>query len=174
MSCRVLGILILFFSVNAQANIDASFSVPSSNLPLKQKVEPELLVFISFGMPEQSLKLWAMDASRAGGKLLLRGFFENSLQKTAAKTIEIFGQEPNVDISIDPEQFQQFKIDVVPAVVIVQRQETLESNNALPDFDVVYGDTTLEAALERISQSGSPEGQKAAKNLLKRYRETHD
>jgi len=173
-SCRVLGILILIFSVNVQANIDASFNIPSSNLSLKQKVEPELLIFVSFGMPEQSLKLWAMDANRADGKLVLRGFFENSLQKTTTKTIEIFGQEPNVELAIDPERFQQFKIDVVPAVVLLRPKQTLEDSDALPDFDVVYGDTTLEAALERISQSGSLEGKKMAQALLKRYREAHD
>jgi len=171
---KAFGILILFFSVNAQANIDASFSVPASNLSLKQKIEPELLIFISFGMPEQSLKLWAIDASRAGGKLLLRGFFENSLQKTADKTLAVFGEEPNVDVAINPERFQQFKIEVVPAVVLLQPKQSLEDRDAIPDFDVVYGDTTLRAALERISQSGSLEGRKAASVLLKRYREAHD
>jgi len=153
---RTFGILLLLLSFSVQA------------------LEPELLIFISFGMPEKSLKLWAKQINRVGGKLLLRGFFENSLQETATKTLAIFGAEPNVDIAIDPERFQQFKVEVVPAVVVVKRQETLENNDVLPDFDVVYGDTTLEAALERISQSGSMEGQRAANAFLKRYREAHD
>jgi hypothetical protein len=38
----------------------------------------------------------------------------------------------------------------------------------------VYGDTPLVDALEQISRRGSIEGQKVAKELIKKYREHHE
>lgn len=139
-----------------------------------QRTEPELFIFVSYSMPEQSLKLWAKQANRVDGQLLLRGFVENDLQKTTAKTLALFGQEPNVDISVDPEKFQKFHIQVVPAVVIAEPDLEDSDDTSVPRFNVVYGDTSLEEALERLAKTGSPEGQQRANHFLKRYRESHE
>ena len=110
---------------------------------------------------------------------MLRGFVDNELTKTTAKTQTIFGEKANVEISIDPEKFQKFHIDVVPAVVITESEKTgLEkestNDNAVPQFDVIYGDASLEEALKRLEKSGSPESQKAANHYLKKYRDSHE
>lgn len=145
-----------------------------------QPYDSDLLIFVSFSMPEQSLKLWAEQANRIGCPLLLRGFVDNDLTKTTAQTQAIFGAKESVEISVDPQKFEKFNIDIVPAVVIAER-ETAKSeeavlekedinDNPMPYFDVVYGDTSLEEALNRIAKSGSEVNQKTAKHYLKKYR----
>ena len=165
-SCKkfIFGVLMMLFSVPGYSN---------------KPCDSDLLIFVSFNMPGQSLKLWAEQASRLGCPLLLRGFVDNDLTKTTAKTQTIFGEKANVEISIDPEKFQKFHIDVVPAVVITESEKTgLEkestNDNAVPQFDVIYGDASLEEALKRLEKSGSPESQKAANHYLKKYRDSHE
>jgi conjugal transfer pilus assembly protein TrbC len=161
--CKFLTLSLTLISFAVSAN-----HTPAQSLLPEVNQAPELLVFISFGMPKQSLKQWAEEVKRAEGTLLLRGFIDNSLQKTTQHILELLGPEPNIEIAIDPETFQQLKIQMVPAVVI--KQPSAFNQNASPRFDIVTGDTSLEKALERIKQSGSPEGQKAARHFLKRYR----
>ena len=68
------------------------FSVPGySNKP----DDSDLLIFVSFSMPKESLKLWAEQASRIGCPLLLRGFVDNDLTKTTAKMHAMFGEKAN-------------------------------------------------------------------------------
>jgi conjugal transfer pilus assembly protein TrbC len=160
----IFGVLMMLFSVPGYAN---------------QPYDSGLLIFVSFSLPKESLKLWAEQASRLGCPLLMRGFVDNDLTKTTVKTQFLFGTEANVEVSIDPEKFQKFNIDVVPAVVIVESEKTgLEkespNDNVVPPFDVVYGDTSLEEALNRIAKSGSPANQKVAKLYLKKYRDQHE
>lgn len=152
------------------------FSVPGY---ADKPSDSELLIFVSFSMPQESLKLWAEQASRLGCPLLLRGFVDNDLTKTTAKTHALFGEKANIEISIDPEKFQKFNIDVVPAVVIVARDKVAiekegVDGSSVSHFDLVYGDTTLEEALKCIAKSGSPANQKSAMHYLKKYRDRHE
>lgn len=182
MFCRILGIVFMLTFlhgrvVQAECGATQCFMPEPHNAGLSaESAKTELLIFVSFGMPTQSLKLWAEQAARVDGKLLLRGFVENSLPKTTAKTLEVFGADASIEVNIDPERFQQFNIQTVPAVVITQskRANDADNSNAPPVFDVVYGDASLEEALLYLEKTGTPEGQKAAQHLLKRYRGSHE
>ncbi len=143
-----------------------------STSPL-QKPAPQLLIFVSFSMPEQSLKLWAEQVAKVNGQLLLRGFFDDSLEKTTAKTLALFGQEGNAELLINPEAFSQFNIQTVPAVVVTEQTHCLQQQCPIPPFDVVYGDTDLEQALRWIATKGSELGKQWASMLLKRYQGKH-
>ena len=130
--------------------------------------EPQVLIFVSLSMPEQSLKLWAEQAEKIKGKLLLKGFVDDSLQATIDETLRIF-KEPKADFLIHPEAFEKFGIEKVPAVVIAKPDNCLADDCPVPDFDVVYGDTSLEDALTKIASQGEY-SQDVAKQLLKVYR----
>ena len=130
--------------------------------------EPQVLIFVSLSMPEQSLKLWAEQADKIKAKLLLRGFVDDSLQATIDETLRIF-KEPKADFLVHPEAFEKFNIDKVPAVVIANPDNCLEDDCPTPAFDVVYGDTSLEDALNKIVSQGEY-NQDIAKKLLKAYR----
>jgi conjugal transfer pilus assembly protein TrbC len=140
------------------------------NQPLETKAQ--LLVFVSFSMPEQSLKLWAEQAAKVNGKLLLRGFLDDSLQKTTEETLRLF-KESSAEFLIHPEAFEKFNIDKVPAVVIAKPDDCLEDDCPAPDFDVVYGDASLEDALKSIASHGE-HNQAVAEELIKAYRRQHD
>ena len=84
MFCKkfIFGVLMMLLSLPGYAN---------------QPYDSDLLIFVSFSMPEESLKLWAEQASHLGCPLLLRGFVDNDLTKTTAKTQSLFGEKANVD-----------------------------------------------------------------------------
>ena len=136
--------------------ISAKFQACSESLNQEAKT-PEVMIFVSLSMPEQSLKLWAQQAEKVDGILLLRGLIDNSIQVTTQKTVKLFSDSLKGGFNIDPEKFTQYHIQSVPAVVLTKGQ----------DYDVVYGDTSLESALEYIAHHGSDLIKKQAANYLK-------
>ena len=163
---RILKFLILMLFVN----VCYAGCEPKSLTSVEN--EPQLLIFVSLSMPEQSLKLWAEQAEKIKGKLLLKGFVDDSLQATIDETLRIF-KEPKADFLVHPEAFEKFNIDKVPAVVIASPDDCLEDDCPAPLFDVVYGDTSLEDALNKIASSGEHH-QKTASDFLSLYRRSHD
>jgi type-F conjugative transfer system pilin assembly protein TrbC len=138
----------------------------------KKNETPELFVLVSLSMPEQSLKQWSEQANKVGATLLLRGLVENSIKKTVEKAQHLFGETEKGGFNVDPERFQMFKADKVPAVVLLTKESPVcDQEPCDPQFDIVYGDIPLIEALEQIARRGSADGQKIAKDLLKKYRE---
>jgi len=150
-----------------------AFAEDKKYLPSSLVQEPEILIFVSFSMPEQSLKLWAEQASKINGKLLLRGFLENSWLRTTTKVQTLFDNN-DVELFIDPEAFERFDIQTVPAVVVTEPDNCRTESCLLPSFDIVAGDTSVEDALKAILNKGSPSGKLRAQKLLQRYRVSHD
>lgn len=79
------------------------------NAARAQNARPELLVFVSLSMPQESLRRFSEQASRAGATLVLRGLKENSIKKTAQALQEL--GLTNAPIAIHPPAFQQFSIN---------------------------------------------------------------
>lgn len=113
-----------------------------------------LMVFASFSIPDASLKQLARQTERAGGVMIFRGFKQGSLKETlrAIEKLEI----AHTSFQIHPPAFTQYKVDVVPTVVLakVEANKQLDSAGcALPDtYASVSGDTSLDFALEAISR----------------------
>lgn len=106
--------------------------------------EPSLRVFVSFSMPKSSLQALLQQVSLVGGQLVIRGFIDNSLQKTADAVSQVLVNGRG-GLSIDPPLFQQYHITKVPAFVVARGDDT---------YDVVYGNVTLEAALTELANKG--------------------
>ncbi len=181
---RLVWIFLSFFCFNQSLadcdNHTCSASDHSPQLYARQEEsQAPLLVFISFSMPEQSLKLWAEQASKIKAPLVLRGFVENSIQATTQKAFECFGSGGMPELLVDPEAFERFAIQTVPAVVAVS-QLTGSSHNdhtatvTEPPFEVVYGDTSLEDALTLMMSRGSVAIQKVVQPFLEILRDTDD
>jgi len=107
---------------------------------------PSLLVFVSFSMPEPSLRALEQQVSLVGGQLVIRGFIDNSLSKTSDAVSKILVNGRG-GLSIDPPAFQQYHITEIPAFVVTQ-------GDGDANFDVVYGNVTLEAALTELANKG--------------------
>lgn len=108
-----------------------------------------LLVFVSFSMPKPALKEWLIQAEKAKARVLIRGLYNGSLRQTIQKIQELVVETKTSGMEIDPVSFTDYAINSVPAVV-------LSSNiKGDADFDVVYGNGGLFAALEQIETHGS-------------------
>ncbi len=149
------------------------FSTLGHAKPMLTSDKPAILAFVSFSMPKQSLRLLSEQLSKIGGTLVLRGLVENSISKTVAKTIELFGDKEVGGFSVDPEAFKQHQVRAVPAVVIIPKK-SCKKEPCQSEFDIVYGDVPLEESLERFSKSGSPAVKEAAQDFLKLYRSNAD
>ena len=174
--CIFLSIL-LFNSVSA--NCDSAQCTAADEHPefYARPDEPQapIMVFISFSMPEQSLKLWAMQAAQLKAPLVLRGFWHNSLEASTQKAFELFGEDMP-ELLVDPEAFERFHIQAVPAVVVVPPESQKEPAGSAqsPSFDLVYGDTSLEEALTLMGSRGSPAIQKIVRPALDILGVAHD
>lgn len=127
-----------------------------------------LLVFVSFSLPEPILKRLADQVAQAKGVMVLRGFKEGSLKKTV-QAIERMGLTQG-NIKIYPQAFTQYRIAAVPSFVLAKSQgQPLDQEGcALPeDYVSVSGDTSLAFALETIERQASAFASQAAMYLTR-------
>jgi type-F conjugative transfer system pilin assembly protein TrbC len=107
-----------------------------------EAVSTPVIVFISFSMPKESIREWMSQARKVGASVYIRGLVNNSFKETTKAVLELVQDQPG-GLLIDPTLFKKYSIVQVPAVVIAS------DNN----IDVIYGDVTLDVALEKISKS---------------------
>lgn len=105
--------------------------------------EIKTLVFVSFSMPETSLRQWLSDAHKIGASVVIRGLKNNSFKETAEKIIKLLDKTNQGGLEINPLVFREYHIAKVPAVVVV--------DESLHNFDIVYGNVSLEYALKIIA-----------------------
>lgn len=93
----------------------------------------EVLVFVSFSMPEASLKSLFHEASKHKAVLVMRGLYENSFVKTAAKL-----QQMGITVDIHPELFEKYHVERVPVFVRLDKGREIArlSGNVSLDFAV--------------------------------------
>lgn len=103
--------------------------------------QKEVIVFVSFSMPEFALKTWMKEASTYDASVNIRGLIGNNFPVTI-QTIQKLVKEDNNQggINIDPVLFETYGVDKIPAVVVRQMP-----NQA---FDVVYGTSSIREALQ--------------------------
>src|SRR3546814_796240 len=92
----------------------------SKELEASDKGAPQLIVFASLSMPEQSLKQLIRDTAKAGGTVVFNGFPGNSMkafQQGIMKVVD--NQDAYGSIGIDPRLFRAFDVTAVPAIVVV-------------------------------------------------------
>ena len=111
----------------------------SSKLP-----QYPVAIFVSFSMPKESIKLWISQAEKIGASVYLRGLVNNSFKDTVIAVKDLL-QGQKGGLLVDPTIFKKHEITQVPAVVFV-------SNGAA---NVLYGDVTLDYALEKINKEVS-------------------
>lgn len=117
-------------------------------------------VFVSFSMPDVTLRRLMQQAERIGAPLVLRGMVENDMNKTRIKVGKLLDADKkgntSIDggLSIDPTLYDRFGISVVPAFVLTDApvQACTQAGCPTPDFVRLAGDVTLEYALESIAR----------------------
>ncbi|HAU0262608.1 TPA: type-F conjugative transfer system pilin assembly protein TrbC [Legionella pneumophila] len=116
----------------------------------------QVLVFLSFSMPERSLHAWLLQCKQSGATPVVRGLIHNSFKETMT-AIQKLSQKKGIGMQLDPILFKTFEITAVPAVVYVKDMPACPANmNCKPvDYDKLYGDVSLDYALEKLASNQS-------------------
>lgn len=134
-----------------------------------QKAAHELMIFVSFSMPPESLQRIVEQSARTGAHIVFRGFKGDKMMDMSKHIAELIGKH-RVEISVNPPAFTQFKITHVPALVIAQpnASEQMSDGCALPTRYVkVTGDVGQSYALDLIERT-SPQFAVAAQGFNRR------
>lgn len=114
-----------------------------------QIIDKNIIIFVSFSMPDESLKGWLREANIINAPVIVRGFINNSFKDTINK-IGILTTDNHGGVQIDPMLFERFHVDKVPAVIVVKDPDCMPGMSCTLDYAVVYGDVTLSYALKKI------------------------
>jgi conjugal transfer pilus assembly protein TrbC len=108
--------------------------------------DQNVFIFVSFSMPEDSLRGWLREADKIKIPVVVRGLVNNSFRDTTQVVMKLTNQHGGVQLN--PILFKRFGIEKVPALVVADA--SCVNQNQCEHYDVMYGDVTLEYALEKI------------------------
>jgi conjugal transfer pilus assembly protein TrbC len=77
----------------------------------------EILIFVSFSMPDKALQDYYLSAQKYKARLIIRGLKNNSFQETQKKIKDL-----RINIDIDPNLFAEYQISKVPTIVVVEQE----------------------------------------------------
>jgi len=145
--------------------------------PMTQKSGPQLYVFVSFSMPEVTLKRLLAQTSQIESSLILRGLIDDDMGKTKTRIAQLLEADENGHtrikggFAIDPTLFERFDIQQVPTFVLTDTPATrcTDANCTEVTHARLSGDTTLEYALETMRRE-APDMKASAGELLSRIR----
>lgn len=118
--------------------------------------QPALLVFVTLGMPEPTLRLLIDQAARARAVLMLRGLKNASIKQTAARVQQLMG-DASVEFQIDPQAFDRFGVRLAPTFVMVKAGAQVSDCAAgtcvgSDAFVSIAGDVSIDYALHAMAQ----------------------
>lgn len=125
---------------------------PIANQP---PVAPELMVFVSFSMPRESLMRIIEQSERTGARLIFRGFTGDKLTDMSKRIADLLGSH-RVEAVVHPPAFTQFKVNQVPALVISQSDAGNQLDNGCAQAEryvKVTGDVSQDYALDYIERT---------------------
>jgi conjugal transfer pilus assembly protein TrbC len=112
---------------------------PSGMTPLNRASSTLVVVFVSFSMPDASLKELGENADKYGATLVLRGLHEGSFVKTKEKILAI--NKNGIPLEINPELFRRYNIYRVPTFVLLKDGKEVHR---------LSGNVTLEYAAAKL------------------------
>jgi conjugal transfer pilus assembly protein TrbC len=117
-------------------------SCGSKILNIEEKsAENGVLIFVSFSMPDISLKELSENADKYGATLIIRGLHHGSFVETKDKILSIC---PNgLQLDINPELFKKYNINRVPTFVLVKNGKEIRR---------LSGNVTLEYAVAKLRE----------------------
>lgn len=160
---------LLSFSSNANMDFASSDNIKKQlqqmqgNLQNKDKSPvTDMVIFVSLSMPESSLEALLKSADHLKVPVFVRGVVDGDFEGTIQKWSTLFmqGQDDRTQsvggVSIDPNRFKQFNIDVVPAFVIISRGKCSLSTDTCTnnDYDKLTGNVRLKDALTTLRARG--------------------
>jgi type-F conjugative transfer system pilin assembly protein TrbC len=131
---------------DAKKHFAQRLNIHNANAQTKlSRPTPKAIIFVSFSMPDLSLKQIINDATRYQLPVVVRGLIDNSFKKTASRIFELVKGNNKGGVAINPIWFKRYSINAVPACIV----------QAGDEFDVVYGNIRIKNMLEIIAANGS-------------------
>lgn len=162
--------------MGAQGDVDfdALVAGAAANASAPEGSAPLFMVFVSLSMPRDALARLIADTTRAGGVVVFRGFPGNDAKAFVAGLKSVLtGPEQQAHIAIDPRLFRAFGVSAVPTYVAASSDfelcAGLNCTTAVPPYDRMTGNVTLEYALESFADNRGP-GAAIAATALTRFR----
>lgn len=130
-------------------------------------LEPEykVKVFLSFSVPKKSWMKYIHDAQRLGRSnvtLVIRGLDKSKNMAITSKHILALTKGYNVEVDINPVDFDKFEITAVPALIVYKKNKATLQTCTKKGFDRkgvnesfvgVYGDVGMDYALLQLEDS---------------------
>lgn len=129
-----------------------------------QEQLPELMIFISLSIPQQSLEQIIRQVNAANGVLVLRGLYKGSIKETAKLLLSL--NKDGIPAVIHPKLFKEYEVKSVPTYVL--KNEIDCTDKCTPIFDKIVGNIPLDYALEQFVNYG--DNKKTAKKYLSNLR----
>lgn len=144
-----------------KANLVSIQNLNSLKTQIHQNIKSvdKCAVFVSFSMPEPSLRQIVADASYYNVPVVIRGLCNNSFRETANKILALTKENNKGGVLINPIWFRKYHIKAVPAFLVTKNEES-------SSYDLVYGNIPLKRALTIIAEKG--EHAKEAAKILER------
>jgi len=106
----------------------------------------EVIVFVSLGMPDNSLKQLAIEAEKTKARLVVRGLLDNSFKTTMTRL-----QELKIPVEIDPTLFELFEVERVPTFI---RCKMTPEGAIKAGHDRISGNIFISDAIEKFNRFG--------------------
>ncbi|WP_298128971.1 type-F conjugative transfer system pilin assembly protein TrbC [Ferrovum sp.] len=143
-------------------------AVATARITNQMKQERTLMVAVTLTMPDDRLMDYAQQAKESGAVLVLRGLPVNTSLPQAEVRIARINHGVNATWNIDPTVFRKFKINHVPAAILVDdfSARKMETSCA-PEvsFLRVDGDVSIREALSIMARDKSDLGKLAQARL---------
>ncbi len=136
----------------------------------KELINPAVLkIFVSSGMPGNLLKIYHQQAVKYGGTLVFKGLPNGSFKELSKLVMSISENGEAGSMQIDDEAFDQFGINVVPAILLVKQEGYLDGcfgKSCKVTYDKIIGSISVKKALEKFTINGdlSQEAERLLKN----------
>lgn len=105
---------------------------------------PQLMVFMSFSVPDHIWLSLAKEVEKLGGVFVLIGLPNNSFKEMVSKILKLKQQGLNANIQLNPKLFAQYDIQEVPTFIVTDDQK----------FDKISGTLSLDYALDLLAKKG--------------------
>ncbi|WP_341756125.1 type-F conjugative transfer system pilin assembly protein TrbC [Candidatus Tisiphia endosymbiont of Nemotelus nigrinus] len=136
----------------------------------KNLINPAVLkIFVSSGMPGNLLKTYHQQAVKYGGTLVFKGLPNGSFKELTKLVMSISENGEVGSMQIDDEAFDQFDINVVPAILLVKQEGYLDGcfgKFCKVTYDKITGSIGVRKALEKFAINGdlSQEAERLLRN----------
>lgn len=156
------------------------------------------ILFLSLGMPDDTLRQYIDDAGRYNVQVVIRGFYPKkrkfitdedigTLEDTAKRIQKILSEIGDTEsnkghgVNIDPILFKKYQVNAVPALVVDENlnidssQTSSEQVANKEQYDIVFGNLPLNKLLEIVAEkSESIRRVHIARRTIQQVKDHHD